>query len=199
MNRATYVLLVAAAALLAGMVSILVFNREGLEKTVTSAVDIGGPFRLAAARGGTVDSADLLRKPYGVFFGYTHCPEVCPTTMFEMSKALTTLGDEAKDFRLFFITVDPERDTAQMLKDYLSNFDPRMEALVPTMTELPIVAKAFRAIYNKVPASDGSYTMDHTATVFLMGRDGKLFGTIRYGEKPDDRVAKLRRLFKAGT
>jgi protein SCO1/2 len=119
--------------------------------------------------------------------------------MFEMSKALTTLGDEAKDFRLFFITVDPERDTAQMLKDYLSNFDPRMEALVPSMTELPIAAKAFRAIYNKVPTSDGSYTMDHTATVFLMGRDGKLFGTIRYGEKPDDRAAKLRRLMKAGT
>jgi protein SCO1/2 len=199
MNRATYVLLVAAAALLAGLVSVLVFNREGLEKTVTSAVDIGGPFRLAAAKGGMVDSADLLGKPYGVFFGYTHCPEVCPTTMFEMSKALTTLGDEAKDFRLFFITVDPERDTAQMLKDYLSNFDPRMEALVPSMTELPIAAKAFRAIYNKVPTSDGSYTMDHTATVFLMGRDGKLFGTIRYGEKPDDRAAKLRRLMKAGT
>jgi protein SCO1/2 len=198
MTRATYVVLIAAAALLAALASVLVFNRQGLQDTVVSTVEIGGPFRLAAAKGGVVDTKDLLGSPYGIFFGYTHCPEVCPTTMFEMSKALTTLGEEAKDFRLFFITVDPERDTAEMLKDYLSNFNPRMEALVPTPTELPVVTKEFRAIYNKVPSSDGSYTMDHTATVFLMGRDGKLFGTIRYGEKPDDRVAKLRRLLAAG-
>jgi protein SCO1 len=170
------------------------FKRAAVENALIAAVEIGGPFRLAAAKGGMVDSADLIGKPYGVFFGYTHCPEVCPTTMYEMSRALATLGDEARDFRLFFITVDPERDTAPMLKDYLSNFDPRMEALVPTAAELPVVAREFRAIYAKVPTSDGSYTMDHTATVFLMGRDGKLVSTIRYTESPENRVAKLRRL-----
>lgn len=199
MTRATYLILIAAATILAAIAGVLVLNREGLQQQVTSTVEIGGPFRLAAAKGGTIDSNDLLGKPYGIFFGFTHCPEVCPTTMYEMSRALTTLGDEARDFRLFFITVDPERDTAEMLKDYLSNFDPRMEALVPSMAELPVVAREFRAIYNKVPTSDGSYTMDHTATVFLMGRDGKLFGTIRYGEKPEDRVAKIRRLMAAGS
>ncbi|MGB9144009.1 MAG: SCO family protein, partial [Aestuariivirga sp.] len=99
-----------------------------------------------------------------------------------------------KDFRLFFITVDPERDTAAMLKDYLSNFDPRIEALVPTPDELTRVAKEFRAIYEKVPGSDGEYTMNHTATVYLMNREGKLASTISYDETPENRIAKLGQL-----
>ena len=111
-----------------------------------------------------------------------------------MTKALTAIGDKGKHFRLFFITVDPERDTAAMLKDYLSNFDPRIEALVPTPGELTKVAKEFRAIYEKVPGSDGEYTMNHTATVYLMNRDGKLASTISYDETPENRIAKLNHL-----
>lgn len=160
--------------------------------------DIGGPFRLASSNGGFIDSKDLLGKPYGVFFGFTHCPEVCPTTMYEMTKTLKAVGDDAKDFRLFFITVDPERDTAPMLKDYLSNFDPRIEALVPTAEELRSVARDFRAIYEKVPGSDGEYTMNHTATIYLMNGKGQLASTISYDEKPENRIAKLKKLIAGG-
>jgi protein SCO1/2 len=155
---------------------------------------VGGPFKLASANGGVVDTVALKGHPYGVFFGFAHCPEVCPTTLYDMAATLTQLGGEAKDFRLYFITVDPERDTAAILKDYVGNFDPRIEALVPTAEELKQVAQAFRAYYDKQPTSDGSYTMNHTAMVYLMDRDGKFTGIIGYGEKPDMRLDKLRKL-----
>jgi protein SCO1 len=184
----------AAALVLAGSFAYVSLNQGERQSEAVSAVEIGGPFELASSNGGTVKSSDLVGKPYGVFFGFTHCPEVCPTTMFEMSESLVTLGDDAKDFRVFFITVDPERDTAENLKDYLSNFDPRIEALVPTPQQLPELAKAFRAIYEKVPTSDGEYTMNHTATLFLFGRNGRFKSTIAYGEERANREKKLRSL-----
>ena len=179
------------AALLAAVTGYVYLTRG---EAVVSVADIGGPFRLASANGGVVDSQDLAGKPYAVFFGFTRCPEVCPTTMAEMSAALTELGDEGKDLRVFFVTVDPERDTAEFLKDYLSSFDPRIEALVPTAEELAAMARSFRAYYAKSPTSDGGYTMDHTATVFLMNRQGKLASTISSGEEQATRMAKLRKL-----
>jgi protein SCO1 len=187
---------VIATLVFAGAATFLMINRQPLQESLTSIASIGGPFALASSKGGTVNSSDLVGQPYGVFFGFTHCPEVCPTTMYEMSKTLKELGGQAKDFRLFFITVDPERDTAAKLADYLANFDPRIEALVPSMEQLPQVAKAFRAFYAKVPTSDGGYTMDHTATLYLMGRDGRFAGTIAFGEKPEVRLEKLRKLLK---
>jgi protein SCO1/2 len=167
-------------------------------KDVIERIEIGGPFRLASANGGVVDRGDLAGKPYGIFFGFSHCPDVCPTTMYEMSKALKELGDEAKDFRLFFVTVDPERDTAAKLKDYLANFDPRIEALVPAPDELPEIAKAFRIVYEKVPTSDGGYTMNHSAGILLFARDGRFKSTIAFDEAPENRIAKLRNLLAGG-
>ena len=179
------------AALLAAVTGYVYLTRG---EAVVSVADIGGPFRLASANGGVVDSRDLAGKPYAVFFGFTRCPEVCPTTMAEMSAALTALGDQGRDLRVFFVTVDPARDTAAFLKDYLSSFDPRIEALVPSAEELAVMARDFRAFYAKSPTSDGGYTMDHTATVFLMNREGKLASTISYGEEQASRMAKLRKL-----
>ncbi len=135
-------------------------------------VDIGMPFVLASSKGGMVDSQTLIGKPYALFFGFTHCPEVCPTTLYEMSSSLERLGKLADGFRVFFVTVDPERDTAESLRDYLSNFDSRMEGLVPTVEQLPALASAYRIFYAKVPTSDGSYTMDHSALVYLFDEDG---------------------------
>ena len=180
-----------AAALLAAVTGYVYLTRG---EAVVSVADIGGPFRLASANGGVVDSRALAGKPYAVFFGFTRCPEVCPTTMAEMSAALTELGDQGRDLRVFFVTVDPARDTAAFLKDYLSSFDPRIEALVPSAEELAVMARDFRAFYAKSPTSDGGYTMDHTATVFLMNREGKLASTISYGEEQASRMAKLRKL-----
>lgn len=165
-----------------------------LRERAASVAEIGGPFTLAAARGGMVDSASLRGTPYAIFFGFTHCPEVCPTTLYEMSSMLEKLGPEAKDFRVFFVTVDPERDTAEMMRDYIANFDPRIEALLPSPDELPKIAADFRVYYAKVPVSGGSYTMDHTASVFLMDEEGRFAGTFAYGEAREVREAKLRKL-----
>jgi protein SCO1 len=162
------------------------------------ALAIGGPFKLESSTGGVVDSETLKGQPFAVFFGFTHCPEVCPTTLYEMSNALGKLGDEAKDFKVFFITIDPERDTTEFMKSYLTSFDPRIVGLRPSLEELPQVAKAYRVFYEKVATSDGDYTMNHTALVYLMDRQGKFFGTLDYEEAPDTRLAKLRRLLKEG-
>ena len=155
---------------------------------------IGGPFSLTDHRGRAVTERDFRGRPMAVFFGFTHCPEVCPTTLYEMSSNLVALGDAAKDFSVFFITVDPARDTVDTMKDYVSNFDPRIEALVPTEEQLKQLVSDFRVYYAKVPTSDGGYTMDHTATIFLFDRTGAFAGTIGYGEAPAMREAKLEKL-----
>ncbi len=185
-------------AFFAVLFSVLLIEFIPTQGEATSTIQFGAPFKLAAARaGGTLDSKDLIGKPYGLFFGYTHCPEVCPTTISDMSAALAELGDKAKDFRLFFITIDPERDTATAMNDYLSNFDSRIEALVPTPTELPKLAKDFHIFYETIPAEDGNYTMNHTALVFLFNAKGNFTSTIAYDETKANRLAKLQKLLAA--
>lgn len=188
---------IAVALVTAAVVGTAAWYGSGLlrkDGTQPSVLSIGGPFVLASARGGSVDSRTLAGKPYAVFFGFTHCPEVCPTTLYEMSNDLAALGDAAKDFRVFFITVDPARDTLETMKDYVSNFDPRIEALVPTEAQLQQLASDFRVYYAKVPTSDGGYTMDHTATIFLFDRSGQFAGTLAYDEAAQTKQAKLKRL-----
>jgi protein SCO1 len=159
---------------------------------------VGGPFRLATATGGVLDSASLAGRPYGLFFGFTQCPDVCPGTLTEV----TALFDEidkgpqaarAKDFRVYFVTVDPERDTAELLKNYLSAFDNRVVGLVPSMEALPALAKQFAAFYEKVPTSSG-YTMNHTAAVYLFDAKGAFSGTLDYRESRENQLQKLTRL-----
>lgn len=193
---------IAAWGLIAVLVVILGAGHYGgpfLREKAQSVASIGGPFALASTRGGVVDSKNLAGKPYAIFFGFTHCPEVCPTALYEMSNLLARLGDEARDFRVFFVTVDPERDTLDMMKDYVANFDPRIEGLVPTLEQLPKLASDFRVYYAKQPTSDGSYTMDHTALIFLMDETGAFSGTMAYEEAMDAREAKLRKLLAAST
>ena len=188
---------IAAWGLVAGLAVILGAGYYGgnlLREKTQSVASIGGPFALASTRGGVVDSKDLAGKPYAIFFGFTHCPEVCPTALYEMSNLLAKLGADAKDLRVFFVTVDPERDTVESMKDYVANFDPRIEGLVPTLQQLPGLASDFRVYYAKQPTSDGSYTMDHTALVFLMDSAGSFAGTMAYDEAMDAREAKLRKL-----
>ncbi len=180
------------AALAAALLGYLFYIQS--QGSSSPLVQIGGDFTLASSKGGAVQSRSLTGKPYALFFGFTHCPEVCPTTLYEMSGALTAFGGAAKDFRVFFITVDPERDTVEKMRDYIANFDPRMEALVPTIEQLPKLASDFRVHYAKVPTSDGSYTMDHTASVYLFDAEGRFAGTIAFGEAPELREGKLRKL-----
>jgi protein SCO1 len=182
-------------AFFAVIAAVLIMEFIPSQNGEASSIQFGAPFKLAAAReGGMLDSKDLVGKPYGLFFGYTHCPEVCPTTISDMSAALAELGDKAKDFRLFFVTLDPERDTPAAMNDYLSNFDKRIEALVPTPEQLPKLAKDFHIFYEVIPAEDGNYTLNHTALVFLFNAKGGFNSTIAYDETKANRLAKLEKL-----
>lgn len=155
---------------------------------------IGGPFTLTAMDGTRLDTASLTRgKPYAVFFGFTHCPDICPTAMWELSEVLRKSGDKAKDFRVFFVSVDPERDTPALLKTYISAFDSRIIGMTGTVDEIAAVARAHRAFYRKVPTPSG-YTMDHTATIYLFDGKGELWGTFDTSESEDNRLKKLARL-----
>ncbi len=161
---------------------------------VAGLVPIGGPFTLTTQTGAKLSDADLKGKPFAVSFGFTHCPEVCPTTLWETTEALKTLGPDADKLNVMFISVDPARDTPEFLARYLQSFDPRIVGLTGTEAEIAAVGKAYRAYWRKVPTEDGDYTMDHTASIFLMDADGQFAGTISYGESMEVRLQKLRRL-----
>ncbi|MCA3629816.1 MAG: SCO family protein [Methylobacterium sp.] len=162
----------------------------------TGVASIGGPFRLADHNGQIVTDASLRGKPYALFFGFTHCPDVCPTSMLEITNDLNAVGNAAKDFRVYFVTVDPARDTTALLKEYTGSFDSRIIGLVPKdEAELANMARLYRAIYRKVDTPSG-YTMDHTASIYLMDAQGQFFGTLDSKETPGVRQAKLKRLLE---
>jgi protein SCO1/2 len=147
---------------------------------------IGGPFQLTDQNGRSVTQDDLKGAPTVIFFGYTHCPDVCPTTLFEVTQIFKKLGESAK-VNGAFVTVDPERDTAELLRDYLSSFDPRIRGLTGTQAQLEPMLKAYRVFARKVPGTDGGpYTMDHSAIVYLMDKQMRCVGPLNIG---DDDVA----------
>jgi len=153
-------------------------------------------FALKGLDGSRIESQKLTGKPYGVFFGFTNCPVVCPTTMTELSGWLDDLGDAAKDLKFYFVTLDPERDTPEKLKDYLENFSPRLVGLTGTPAEIDAAAKNFSVYYKKVPTSSG-YTLDHTALIFLIDAQGRWRGALDYNVSRSAAVEKLRALLTA--
>ncbi len=163
----------------------------------TARVPIGGPFRLTSHEGKPFTDADLKGKPFAVFFGFTHCPEVCPTTLYDLTQDLASLGSDADKLRVAFITVDPEQDKPELMKTYLSSFDPRIVGLTGTEEEIAAVAKAYKIYYRKVP-TDSGYTMDHSATIFLMDSKGDFYGTSNFQEAEETRRSKLKQLIKNG-
>lgn len=156
--------------------------------------DVGGPFVMTTADGRRVTEADFIGKPAAYFFGYTYCPDVCPTTLYEAGQWLSSLGADAEKLNFVFVSVDPDRDTPQHLAEYLSAFDPRIIGLTGTPAETSAMIRAFRVYASKVPQDDGSYTMDHTASILLMDRNGRFVGTIRNGEDTEKVIATLRGL-----
>jgi protein SCO1 len=154
---------------------------------------VGGPFKLIDQNGKTVSDQDLKGHPFLVFFGFTHCPDVCPTTLFDVSEILRALGPDAARTRALFITVDPERDTPAVMKDYLSSFDPHLSGLTGDPADIAAVAKAYRVYYKKVPSEGGNYTMDHTAIVYLMDKDGRFVSPFSLKGPTEAAAADLRR------
>ena len=156
---------------------------------------IGGPFRLTDSNSQPITEQDLKGRPYLVFFGFTHCPDICPTTLFEVSEILRKLGPDADKMKALFVTVDPERDSAPVLKDYLSSFDPHLVGVTGEVAAIAAMTKAYRVYAKKVPLYGGNYTMDHTAIVYLMDKTGRFVAPFNVKRKPDEAAADLRRYF----
>jgi len=151
-------------------------------------------FTLQTVDGHPFRSADLAGRPYLVFFGFTHCPDVCPTALFELSALLKDIGPAADRITPLFVSIDPERDTADLLKLYMTSFDPRIVALRGDAAQTKAAADAFSAFYRKVPTASDSYTMEHTAGLFLIRADGRLQGMLDMHEPRENQLQKLKLL-----
>jgi protein SCO1 len=194
MDRTTRPLVVVAAfasSLVVALVVVL-WLLGGL-RGVTAPSAIGGPFQLTDQAGQTVTEKNLQGKPTLIFFGFTHCPDVCPTSLFEISEVLRAMGKDADRVNAYFISVDPERDTAVAMKDYLSSFDPHLKGLTGDADAVAKVVSGFRVYAKKVPLKDGDYTMDHTALIYLMDRDGKFVAPFNLKRTPEAAAADLKR------
>lgn len=194
MSSATRPLVIAtafAASLVVGLL-ILFWAMGGVSKVAQPAA-IGGPFQLTDQHGKAVTEKNLKGKPTLIFFGYTHCPDVCPTSLFEISEVLRALGKDADKVNAVFISVDPERDTPATMKEYLSSFDPHLEGLSGDPAETAKVVTSYRVYAKKVPTKDGDYTMDHTALIYLMDRDGRFVSPFNMKRTPEEAAADLKK------
>jgi protein SCO1/2 len=195
-TRTSQVLLIFSAfltglVLFAGVFLYATGNLSSATNTGSSA--IGGPFKLVDQNGKTITDSDLKGRPFLVFFGYTHCPDVCPTTLFDVSEVMQALGKDADRTGALFITVDPERDTPAVLKDYLSSFNPHLRGATGDLAAIDAAEKAYRVYAKKVPTGNGDYSMDHTALVYLMDKQGRFVAPFSLKRRPEDSAADLRR------
>lgn len=155
---------------------------------------VGHPFRLVSADGRVVTDRSLLGKASVVVFGYTNCPDVCPTTMSAASTGTAQLGDAAREVRILFVSVDPARDTPEVLRDYARAFGPRVTAVTGSPQALAEAARAFHAGWSVTRAADGTVEVSHTGLVYLFGRDGRLAKMLPPGASPARYAAELRRI-----
>jgi protein SCO1/2 len=160
----------------------------------SGATKIGGPFTLVDDTGARVTEADLKGKPTVMYFGYTFCPEVCPTTLTDLAQWMQMIGRDADRLNYVFVTVDPERDTPKVMHDYVSAFDPRIRGLTGTSEQIAKVTYEYRVYYKRIPTSDGGYVMDHSAILYMMDPNGRFVGVIPYQEDTAKAVAKLKKL-----
>lgn len=162
---------------------------------VATAVEIGGPFELVDQDGQTVTDETFKGEPTLVFFGFTHCPDICPTALFDMSQMLEALGEDARKVQALFITVDPERDTPEVMKAYISSFHPSIQGLSGSPAQIASVMKGYRVFAQKVPTQGGDYTMNHTAIIYLMDKNGKFVAPFDLKRPPAEAAAALRPYF----
>ena len=159
----------------------------------------GQEFALASTQGGTFTQEDLRGTPSLVFFGYTFCPDVCPTTLAETTAWRAQLGLSAQDLRIIFVTVDPARDTLEVVKGYVEGYDPSIIGLVGDEAQTEAIKAAFGAFGERAEgfaADDPYYLVDHTAMTYLIGADGAFEGTVAYEEAQDTALAKVKRLIE---
>jgi cytochrome oxidase Cu insertion factor (SCO1/SenC/PrrC family) len=187
------VLIPASVAIVLGspIVSWLYFGaKQTVAPSEATNITFGGPFTLVDHHGRAATNQQFLGRYLIVFFGYTSCPAVCPTTLLTISQALDELGDEAKLVQSLFISVDPERDTPEVLAEYIAQFDKRILGLTGSAAEIATAARAFHVYYRNVPDEHGGYDIEHTATMYLMGPDGRFLMLIP-PEVSSHRIATL--------
>jgi len=168
-------------------------NPRGVAGSVLSAA-IGGPFQLVDQNGKAFTAANLQGKWHLLFFGYTHCPDTCPTTLNELALALDKLGKRKDRVGIVFISVDPERDTPEVLKSYVESFDAPIVALTGTPDQIKQVARAYRVYYAKHQRSGGEYDMDHSAVIFVMDPQGRFTATLSPDTPADAMAQRLEKL-----
>jgi len=186
--------LVVACAALAGCAP----DGQKFQSSDVTGSTFGRNFDLIDATGKPRTLADYRGKAVVIFFGYTQCPDVCPTTLAELAEVMKRLGPDAERVQVLFVTVDPERDTQDLLAKYVPAFDPRFMGLYGDAAATERTAKEFRIIYQKQPgANPGSYTMDHSAGTYIFDPQGRLRLYVSYGQGPDVFAHDLRELLKA--
>lgn len=188
-----YILWALVAVAIAGIALFTMRQPENAAQQ-DSKIVIGGPFTMTSHLGQLVTEKDYLGQPMAMFFGFTNCPDICPTTLLRMTELMTKLGPDADKLQVVLVSVDPERDTPEVLKSYLEQFDPRFSAMTGTPEQLAAFAKGYRFVYKKVPLQDGNYTMDHSAGVYLYDAMGGFVGTLDPHEKDVVALGKLTRL-----
>ncbi|MDA0306442.1 MAG: SCO family protein [Proteobacteria bacterium] len=159
------------------------------------AATIGGPFTLVDHHGKTVHEADFRGRHLLVFFGYTFCPDVCPTAMLNVSEAMTLIGDKADKVHALFISIDPERDTPEVMKSFVENFHPAITGLTGTPEQVKVAANSYRVRYGKEKAEGGpkdDYLMFHSASILLMDGKGEFLRAFRHDTTPEEMAKKVR-------
>ncbi len=193
------VILWSAIVVLAGLLVMLTLNMTR-PRQVASEAPFGVPFELVAQDGKPITEQAFRDKPTALFFGFTNCPEVCPTTLFELNGWLHKVDPDGTKMNAFFVSIDPDRDTPEVINQYVSNVSDRIKGISGPPDKVREMAKGFKVYFKKVPVDEkdpnGDYTMDHTASVFLLKDGGKFAGTIAYGEPEDAAVKKLENLIK---
>ena len=157
---------------------------------------VGPSLELVDQSGRPFSGAALAGRPYVIFFGFTHCPDVCPTTLMTLSNTLQRLGADADRLRILFVSLDPEHDTPEQLRQYLAAFDSRIIGLTGTEAQIASAANGWKVFHNKIPEEDGSYTIVHSAYVYLMDHANRLVGTMGFQDSEEEQAAKLRSLIE---
>ena len=177
-----------------GIAGLLAFNmvQQSRQSSTAQAPVLGSAFSLLDQNGEVITEKAFAGRPTALFFGFTQCPEICPVSLFEVSTLMDELGNDRRDLQAFFISVDPARDTPEVIKNYLSPFSDNISGITGDEAGIEALAKSWGVFIKKVPLDDGDYTVDHTASVYLVDRKGRFRGTIAYRENHVTALEKLK-------
>ena len=196
MNTRKTLFLTGITAVCLALVYLFFFDFPKKKTSSPKEFTIGSPFSLTDHRGMVITEQDFVGHPSALFFGFTHCPEVCPMTMSKLSMLLDELGTKADRIKVYFVTLDPERDTPEVLMNFLSAFNERFIAITGNTNDVESLAKSWKVYWKRTETSDGGYTFDHTASVLLLNSKSNFVGTIGWKEEAAVALEKLKRLAK---